>query len=576
MTKRRATRATEPAVTRGQPAANDRGTLTAEPATAVGRSIGLNARRLLHEDAVHGHAGVMVRVAIYIRASADEEHQPFSLEAQEHKLGSYITSQDNWKLVKIYRERASGATTDREELQKALTGARAHRFDVLLVYRVDRLARSIRGLAHILDELDKVGVVFRSATEPFDTATAAGRMMVQMLGVFAEFERATIIDRVINGMERKAARGGWTAGQRPFGYNIDRGTGYLVVNEDEAPLVPVIFDLYAHKRLGVKSVAKWLNGRGHRTKFGKPWSGESLLGVLRSRVYLGEVYFRGQWHKAPHPPLIDPALFEEVQVLLTARGEDHAKRAGNASDYELAGLMVCARCGKRYVGTAAHGRSRRYRYYTCFTRNRYNSDACNAERIPADQVEEAILQALLDTYSSHDLIDRAIAAYAAASDDRRDQHQAELATVESQLAAKEAAIERYLRSFEAGAMPEHVCGPRVQELANQVAELRDRRAELHGLLHNSAVRRGPQDDQLAAIRDTIYDIITHGTPQTRKALLQALVYEIKVAGRHHIQPYFRVPTTNNVSADPLTCEDAVRETTILVGDTGIEPVTSSV
>src|SRR5438093_88798 len=97
----------------------------------------------------------------------------------------------------------------------SLADARAKRYDMLLVYRVDRLCRSVRALAQLLEELDQAGVSFRSATEPFDTGDAAGRMMVQMLGVFAEFERATLVDRVIAGMERKAARGEWLGGHAP-------------------------------------------------------------------------------------------------------------------------------------------------------------------------------------------------------------------------------------------------------------------------------------------------------------------------------------------------------------------------
>jgi site-specific DNA recombinase len=153
-----------------------------------------------------------MRVATYTRISTDEERQPYSLGAQASRLESYIASQEGWELIRTFTDQCSGATLDRPALQRALREARAQRFDLLLVYRVDRLARSVRGLAHILEELDGAGVAFRSATEPFDTATSAGRMMVQMLGVFAEFERATIVDRVVAGMERKAARGGWTSG----------------------------------------------------------------------------------------------------------------------------------------------------------------------------------------------------------------------------------------------------------------------------------------------------------------------------------------------------------------------------
>src|SRR6266511_4808424 len=179
-----------------------------------------------------------LRVAIYIRRSTDEEHQPFSLEVQDTRLRAYITSQPGWRLVATFRDDASGATLERPSLTDALAAARAGRFDILLVYRVDRLTRRIRDLSHLIDDLDTAGVSFRSATEPFDTATPSGRMMVQMLGVFAEFERAMIIDRVIAGMERKAARGEWTAGSAPYGYEVDPESSYLAPNPTEAPLIP--------------------------------------------------------------------------------------------------------------------------------------------------------------------------------------------------------------------------------------------------------------------------------------------------------------------------------------------------
>lgn len=148
-----------------------------------------------------------MRIATYSRISTDEETQPYSLEAQAERLRAYAQSQDGWRIVRRFTDQMSGATLERPGLERALAEAAAKRFDLLLVYRVDRLSRSVRGLAQILEALDDAGMLFRSATEPFDTSSSAGRMMVQMLGVFAEFERATIVERVIAGMERKAARG---------------------------------------------------------------------------------------------------------------------------------------------------------------------------------------------------------------------------------------------------------------------------------------------------------------------------------------------------------------------------------
>ncbi len=174
-----------------------------------------------------------LRIATYTRRSTDEENQPFTIEAQDTKLDAYATSQDGWNIVAKFSDDASGASVDRPGLERAIAAAKAGKFDVLLVYRVDRFSRRIRDLVWLLDELDQAGVVFRSATEPFDTSTPAGRMLVQMLGVFAEFEREMIIDRVINGMERKASKGQWTVGYAPFGYRVDKATQHLVPVEEE-------------------------------------------------------------------------------------------------------------------------------------------------------------------------------------------------------------------------------------------------------------------------------------------------------------------------------------------------------
>ena len=143
---------------------------------------------------------------------------------------------------------------------------------------MDRFARSVRGLAQLLEETRCRRGRFRSATEPFDTTTPAGRMMVQMLGVFAEFERATIVDRVIAGMERKAARGGWCGGSRPFGYASDPATGFLVPIETEAPLVPLIFDRLRPQPEGARSCCQLAErGRTLAPRPDGPWSHTSVL-----------------------------------------------------------------------------------------------------------------------------------------------------------------------------------------------------------------------------------------------------------------------------------------------------------
>jgi site-specific DNA recombinase len=438
-----------------------------------------------------------LRVAVYLRISTDEAHQPFSLDAQEHRLTAFIASQPGWTLArKPYVDQISGAYDEqnRRGLRDLLRDARLDLFDIVLVYRVDRFARSLKVLVHLLEELDTAGVAFRSATEPIDTSTPTGRMLVQLLGVFAEFERATIIDRVIAGMERKAARGEWTAGGRPYGYRIDPDSRHLVVDEDEAPLIGTIFDLYLGKRLGVQAIAKKLNERGRRTKAGRPWSGASVLTVLRNRSYLGEIYFRGTWHAAPHPPLVTQDRFAAAAALLAERGEDVARRRTNPSDYLLSGLLLCGKCGKHYLGTKVGGNRYTYRYYICFSRQRYGPDTCASDRIPAEELDAAILDSLQATYQRIDLFDAAAEAAAAKARDGHETLVAELAGIDAEARRTDEAIERYLLAFENGTLPEDRCGERVRGLALRASELRQRRAELEALLDDAYVAPPTQAD----------------------------------------------------------------------------------
>ncbi len=479
-----------------------------------------------------------MRIATYSRISTDEEHQPYSLEAQAQRLAAYVQSQENWRLVRRFSDQASGATLDRAGLQRALREAQAKRFDLLLVYRVDRLSRSVRGLAQVLEQLDQAGVAFRSASEPFDTSSSAGRMMVQMLGVFAEFERATIVERVIAGMERKAARGEWTGGSLPFGYRIDAERRYLEPDETGAPLVREIFERYAERLEGSSALAKWLSERGYRTKNDRPFNPQAVLTILRNRAYLGEINYRGTSYPAPHEPLVDADLFERAQAILRERGEDASLRRSNSSDYLLTGLLKCARCGKRYIGACAHGNGGRYPYYVCFSRQRYGKKTCDADSLPAEELEQAVLEQLVAMLEQEPLVRQAIEEAFAELDAAGPKREAELKRVDAELRKLHETLDRYFRAFEQQTMPEHLCGQRINQLTEKLRQLEARREEL-------AVddeRPEPLSDQdLAGLQTHVREAIEAGDPAQQKALLQALVDEIRVVSRAEIYPFFSLP-----------------------------------
>lgn len=254
-----------------------------------------------HGSSPAGEPGLR-RIAIYTRRSTDDEHQPFSIDAQIASLKNYIKSQPGWTLVLEFSDDASGATTDRPDLQRALRAAKAGQYDVLLVVRVDRFSRRLSDLLDLLHELDDAGVAFCSATEPFDTSTPIGRMLVQLLGVFAEFERETIIDRVINGMTTKAGKGKWPGGTRPYGYHVDRDSQKLIPHPEEVPILRDIYRLYTQQRLGTRAIATELNQRGVRNRTGKPWSGYTIARILDNPAYIGDIAYRDVYVTDAHEP----------------------------------------------------------------------------------------------------------------------------------------------------------------------------------------------------------------------------------------------------------------------------------
>jgi hypothetical protein len=229
-----------------------------------------------------------------------------------------------------------------------------------------------------------------------------------------------------------------------------------------------------------------------------------VLTILRNRVYLGEIYFRGRYNPAPHEPLADPELYERAQQILTERGEDHSLRRSNQSDYLLTGLVRCARCGKRYLGAAAHGRGDRYPYYVCFFRQRYGRARCENDRPRADALEEAILDQLLRLLANSPLVEQAI-----------------------------------------------------QQAFAQLEGLRARRDEL--AVDQDDLPRPLSQDDLDALRARVSEVIEHGDPPSRKTLLQALIHDIQVVDRSEIRPVFSLPAVRrpSVVVPPAGFEPAI-------------------
>ena len=215
-------------------------------------------------------------------------------------------------------------------------------------------------------------------------------MMLQMLGVFAEFERTTIVERVVAGMERASSQGQWVMGKVPYGYVRDKDSKLIVPEPVQAVVVRRIFDLCVTGRKGIKSIANILNAEGFATKNDMPFAHPIVHSILSNTLYAGRVRFRGQEFSGLHEALVDGETYKRAQEILAEGGESHALRRGNPSDYILLGVLRCGLCGRAFIGTSAKGRSALYHYYACSTRYRYGTKQCDAERLPKAALEEAV------------------------------------------------------------------------------------------------------------------------------------------------------------------------------------------
>jgi site-specific DNA recombinase len=507
----------------------------------------------------------IVRIATYTRISTDEVNQPYSLGAQHDRLDAFVASQPGWQVVARYTDQASGKSLERPALTELRAAAKAGGFDLLLVYRVDRLSRNLGQLVGLIEELAGHGVGFRSATEPFDTANPAGRMLVQLLGSFAEFERASLLDRIGAGMERKASRGEWCGGTPPYGYLKPRGTTVLQPDPATTPVVVSIFRRYVETRDGGRQLAAWLDGQGHRTRTGGRWSTTSVLGLLRNRAYIGEVSFRGVWGPGAHEPIVERDLFDAAQVILDARAGDAALRRTNPSDYLLSTLpFVCDRCGHPMVGASARGRGGvRYAYYTCTTRVKQGPAACDQPRLSKDELEEAILAQMTEVYADTGLVGAALEAAAAAG--RTTQAEAEQARdrLTREAAELRRKLGRYFAAFEAGELDAPLVQARLAELQTQLAAIEARLAK--ALRPDAGTPSGPVEAALVswALSQALGEVLRQGQCARTKALLRLLIGEIRVVSPGDIRPTYRVPAAVRIPED-------------LVGEGGLEPPTGAV
>jgi site-specific DNA recombinase len=369
----------------------------------------------------------IIRCAIYTRKSTEHglELEFNSLHAQREACEAYIKSQAHagWRAVpQHYNDPAySGGNLDRPALQQLLKDIDAGQIDVIVVYKIDRLTRSLADFAKLVEKFDKKEISFVAVTQQFNTTTSMGRLTLNVLLSFAQFERELSSERVRDKVAASRRKGKWTGGGFPLGYEAVNKK--LVVNEPEAETVRYIYrrylDLKCLRHLAIdlrekRILTKHHVGRSGRSAGGISFTYGPLAYLLKNRTYIGEMGYAGEWYSGEHKAILDRALFDDVQNLLKSNSVVRRNQRSN-NQAMLAGLLFDDR-GNRMGSTYSTKRGARYRFYvsSALLTGRTN-EAGSVPRVSASDVEAKIIAALRDqlpglspSIAGHEMIDTTV------------------------------------------------------------------------------------------------------------------------------------------------------------------------
>lgn len=372
------------------------------------------------------------RVAIYTRVSTNEQSEEgYSLEEQERLLKKFCEDHD-YIIFKVYSDRGiSGKSIDaRPAMKEMLKEADEKKFDMLITWKINRIARNMLNLLQIVDLLEKNNISFKSYSENFETETPMGKFSLQMMGAVGELERGTIAQNVKMGMLARAREGRWN-GNILLGYNLKGKDGStnkkrkdteLVINESEAEIVRTIFSMYSEGN-GYKAIANKLNQFGYTTKRGNPFSVNAVKDILKNPVYIGKIRYNvlQNWsekrrrHKNPkplivngiHEAIIDQELWDKVQKMM----EDSKGKPSRIYDGEfpLTGILKCPQCGAGMVimrssKVRKDGTRHRIEYYCCGAWKNKGTAVCHSNSINVNKANDYVFGKLSELLNNDKLI----------------------------------------------------------------------------------------------------------------------------------------------------------------------------
>ncbi len=370
-----------------------------------------------------------IHCAIYSRVSVNDEavqtQEYNTLDNQEDSCKAYILSQKSqgWRMFDIYRDPGkSGGSLNRPALQRLLGDIRAGKIHKIVVYKIDRLTRSINDFLKLCEDFEKYGVQFASTTQQIDTGTSSGRLLLRILLEFSQFEREMVQERTRDKRWGMAKMGMWTGGYIPIGYsNQDKK---LVINPEEARIVKQLFELYS--QLGnLSHVAAQLNRNGYKTKYrvakngkklsGTRWDKKKVALVLANPVYIGKIRFidpktRKEYiFDGLHQPVItDMKLWEQTRVILGKNRDLRKSYKQNKYELLLSGLVKCGTCGTMMSNSSKGKNGKLYLYYKCTSVCETGKEACPVRTVSAAELDRAVVEALKQLGADDKILEKSI------------------------------------------------------------------------------------------------------------------------------------------------------------------------
>jgi site-specific DNA recombinase len=488
------------------------------------------------------NAPPVIRCAVYTRKSTEEglDREFNSLDAQRESGEAYIKSQaaEGWVcLAERYDDGGfSGGTIDRPALQRLLKDIGAGKIDTVVVYKVDRLSRSLLDFAKIIELFDRYKLSFVSVTQLINTSSSIGRLMLNVLLSFAQFEREIVGERTRDKIAAARRKGKWSGGMPLLGYDVDPNGSKLRVNEVEAERVRAIFRLYLECQSIVETIANldsrgWVNkrwtARDGAERGGRKFNKSTLHHFLTNVVYLAKVKYKDEVHAGEHEAIIDEEVWRQVQAILERNHRGGGSDVRNKYGALLKGLLRCTACNSAMTPTHAKKGATRYRYYCCVQAQKRGWSTCPAKSIPAPEIEKLVVEQVRLACQNPQLIESTIEAVRAQSD-------MELASLRSELGGLDQDIARW--SSELQKVTTTLSIPEDSPLASYVADLNERirgaearAAELRTRRTALSEQRPNAQQVIEAIRQ-FDDIWSCMSPLEQTRLVQSIVERVDYDG----------------------------------------------